>query len=493
VRVPLLVGSRLTVVDAPPDALVLRPPPPADPLVDVGAAVHEALRFPLAGRAVQHLAPRGGRATIVVEPLAVPIPSAVRDPRQEALSAAVSELEQVGIALERQTILVAGGLMRRAGQSELEHLLPPPEARAFRGRVLVHDVEDEGLVPITADVRAHPALLETDLVLVVGAAETVLHGGPGSLASACDATTVRRAAVASSLLEAGRARGWALALEIEEAIGRRAPLLGVSLTLDLPRATGTLRGYPEDPDAVRRVERSWMRALLSSLPGSLRRAILASRVRRVATTAAFAGKPSVAHAEALVRGVELRGARLAEPVDALVVGVPWAGPHLPREPTNPVTAAAVALGLALRLYRASFPVAEGGTLLLAHPFTRSFGHGDSPYVTMLASLRAAGGHHELDELEESAARDEHAIAEYRAGRTCHPLLPYADWAGCGPALAHLGRVIVAGCRDATAARALGLVPSHGIASALQMAHGVAGGQARLGILLAPPYPPLLVG
>jgi hypothetical protein len=54
-------------------------------------------------------------------------------------------------------------------------------------------------------------------------------------------------------------------------------------------------------------------------------------------------------------------------------------------------------------------------------------------------------------------------------------------------------VIVAGCRDAPAARTLGFVPSHGIGSALEMAHGVAGGRARVGILLAPPYAPLLVG
>ena len=44
-----------------------------------------------------------------------------------------------------------------------------------------------------------------------------------------------------------------------------------------------------------------------------------------------------------------------------------------------------------------------------------------------------------------------------------------------------------------AARALGFVPSHSVASALEMAHGVAGSGARFGVLLAPPYPPLLVG
>jgi hypothetical protein len=402
-------------------------------------------------------------------------------------------LELAGVENERQTILVAGGLMRRAGQRDLERLLPRPEARAFRGSVVVHDAEDEGLRPLARGVRAHPALLETDLVLVVGAAETVLHGGPAALARACDAATGRRAVVASSLLEASSAPGWELALELESALGARTPLIGVSLVLDLPRATGVLRGYPEDPRAVRRVERSWTRTILSGMPGSLRRAALDRQGRRVAATAVFAGSPSVAHAEALVRGVELRGTRVDEPVDALVVGVPWVGPHLPREPANPITAAAVALGLALRLHRDSPPIVEGGTLVLAHPFTRSFGRGEAPYATMLETLRSAGGQHELDALEAAAAQDVRALAEYRAGHACHPLLPYADWASCGPALAHLGRVVVAGCRDATAARALGVVPSHGVTSALQMAHGVAGGRARVGVLLAPPYPPLLVG
>jgi hypothetical protein len=112
---------------------------------------------------------------------------------------------------------------------------------------------------------------------------------------------------------------------------------------------------------------------------------------------------------------------------------------------------------------------------------------------MFDALRAARDPEELAAAETDAAVDARAIAAYRTGRTCHPLLPYADWAGCRPALSRLGRVLVAGCRDAIAARALGFVPSHGIGSALEMAHGVSGGRARVGILLAPPYAPLLVG
>ena len=59
-------------------------------------------------------------------------------------------------------------------------------------------------------------------------------------------------------------------------------------------------------------------------------------------------------------------------------------------------------------------------------------------------------------------------------------------------LQRAGRVIVAGCRDAGTARALGLVPSHNAATALEMARGLAGAQASTGVLLGPPYPPLVV-
>jgi hypothetical protein len=37
-------------------------------MADVRAAVRDALRFPLAGQSLAALAPRGGRATLVVEP-----------------------------------------------------------------------------------------------------------------------------------------------------------------------------------------------------------------------------------------------------------------------------------------------------------------------------------------------------------------------------------------------------------------------------------------
>ena len=494
-RVPLLSGSRVVLVPVGDDDVVLRPPPAPEQVVDAGAATRDALRFPLSGGPLAVLAPRGGRATIVVEPPALPLPGAPRDPRQDALAATIDELSRCGIPDRRQTILVAGGLGgRMAVRDAARILLPPPRGRSFRGRLVVHDAEAADLVRLADRARVHRDLVESDVTVVVSAAETVLHGGPGTLLAAADADTQRRLAGADSLLEAAGTPEWELALSVEAALAEKVPLVGVSLVLDLPRLAGRYRGYPEDEEGTERVARSPLRAFALALPGTVRRSLLDRQPRDLAATAAYAGHPSVAHAEALLRGVALRGTRVPEPVDTLVLGVPWIGATSPREPVNPVTAAAIGLGLALRLRRDAFPIRPGGTLVLVHSLRRSFAHGtQAPYASMFRALRAAREPEELDGAERVARSDERALDAYRAGTACHPLLPFADWAGCAPALSRLGRVVVAGCRDAPAARALGFVPSHGIGSALEMARGVSGGGGRVGILLAPPYPPLLVG
>jgi hypothetical protein len=216
--------------------------------------------------------------------------------------------------------------------------------------------------------------------------------------------------------------------------------------------------------------------------------------RELTVAAAFAGPPSVAHAEALLRAVEARSTQLDGRLDAICIGIPRTTPHLPRERPNPLLAAYLGLGLALRLWRDHFPVAEGGTVILLNRFSRHFAHPtQQPYRTIFQALRA--GPREPEELaaaERAAMDDPRALAGYRKGQTCHPLLPFADWAGCAPALGRVGSVIVAGCTDAAAARQLGFVPAHGIGLALDMARGRHGDDTRIGFLLSPPYFPLRV-
>ena len=492
-RVPVPAGSRVAVLTVPDDTVVLRPSRPDDPIRDVGAAVRDALRFPLSGSPLEALVTRGGTATIVVEPPALPLPGAPSDPRQSALAATIDELDRFGVPSRRQTILVAGGLSRRAGGRELEALLAPTARRAFNGRVEVHDAEDE-LASVGAggrsDLQLNRQLVETDAVVTVTAAETVCHGGPSAFVRASSAGTAR-AAGAYSLLETAASRGWQLAVALERALAERVPVIGASLVLNPPRLTGAFRDYPFEESSLEQLASSPLRRF-SLLPGPLRRHVVQGLGRELTATAAFAGAPSTAHAEALLRRIARRSVRV-EPLDAVVIGLPWKHHHSPRERLNPITVAAVSLGLALRLWRDAFPVREGGTAILLHRLDRHFAPAtQEPYRALFHALRDGRTPAELLEDERAAAVDARALAAYRAGRACHPLQPFADWDSCRPALDRLGAVVVAGCRDHQAARTLGFVPTHGLAPALEMAHGRAGGTARLGVLVGPPYFPLEV-
>ena len=72
----------------------------------------------------------------------------------------------------------------------------------------------------------------------------------------------------------------------------------------------------------------------------------------------------------------------------------------------------------------------------------------------------------------------------------HPVM-LIDRSGAGDATANrLGMVLIAGCRDAQAARQLGFVPVHNVGAAIGMARG-AGAQS-IGYLLSPPYFPLVL-
>lgn len=491
-RIPLLVGTRVHVVEAPENAVVLRPPPPGEAIQDVGAAVRDALRYPLEGRPLAEVVPEGGRATIVVEPPALPIPGSPFDPRRRAVEAVALELERAGVPLSRQTLLVAGGLARRFASREVETLVTRDLARRFTGRVVVHDAEDPGLLELGAGLRVSPALVETDVAVAVSAAHTFLHGGPAMLLGAAGPEALHTAG-ARSLLETAGSDGWRLALELERLVSARVPLLGVSLALNHPRLGGSLQGYPYEDEALERVAGSPLRRLFGALPGPLRAQILQSLRSELTASSVLAGPPSVAHAEALLRSLDARSTPLEGRLDAICVAIPRTTPYLPRERPNPLLAAQLGLAYALRLWRDAFPVADGGTVVLLHRFHRAFAHPtQQPYRAFFAAARLGREPETLAEAERQAATDERALALYRSGRTCHPLLPFVDWAACAPTLARLSTVLVAGCRDAVAARQLGFVPVRSVPAALAMVEGTLGRPPRVGFLVTPPFFPIRV-
>ncbi|MDX6475311.1 MAG: hypothetical protein QOH95_822 [Gaiellaceae bacterium] len=492
-RIPLLYDARIVVAEPGDDDIVLRPPLPRESLDDVAQAVRDALQFPLAGPPLEHLVKRGGTATIVIEQPSLPIPAVQVGPRHVAIAAVADELERLGVT--QTTILVAGGLMRRTTPRDIGTLVPPDFRRRFKGRVIVHDAEAEDLVELgregNVSMRVSPALIETDLVVTVTAAETVLHGGPAALLAASGREQLR-AAGALSLLETSASQGWRLAVAIERLLGELVPVIGVSLVLNAPRVAGPLAGYPYDQEAIEKMLRSRVRRLFQIAPGLMRQRVLERLPREQTAAAVYAGTPSVAHTEALLRGTVFKGVELDEPLDAIVIGIPPTTPSMPRERPNPVNAAYLGLGLALRLWRNAPPLAHGGTAILVHPFARRFERPtQAPYRSLFYDARTAGDIEAMRHAERDAVADTKAIAEYRAGHACHPLQPFVEWSACDATAHRLGSVLIAGCRDAQAARQLGYVPVHGLGAALEMARGR--GAQRIGYLLAPPYFPLVLG
>ena len=86
----------------------------------------------------------------------------------------------------------SGAPARAAPARNAPAAVPGPH---FRGTVAVHDCESEALGPRRRVRRSSrtTSCLETDLILIVSAAENVLHGGPAALVAACDAATARQA------------------------------------------------------------------------------------------------------------------------------------------------------------------------------------------------------------------------------------------------------------------------------------------------------------
>ena len=350
---------------------------------------------------------RGGTATVVIEQPSLPIPTAQVGPRHEMIAAVCDELDRLGV--QRVTILVAGGLFRRTTPREIGLLVPPEFRRRFKGRVLVHDAESEDLVElgVTGNVtlRVNRALVETDLVVTATAAETVLNGGPAALLSASGRDSLR-AAGALSLLETSASQGWRLAVEIERRLAER---VADHRRLARPQPTASVRPVrrlPARPAAVERLLGSRARRLFQLAPGRVRQRALERLPREQTASAVFGGTPSVAHAEALLRGTVFKGIDLDEPVDALVIGIPPTTPFMPRERPNPVSAAYLGLGLALRLWRNRPPIVPGGTAILVHPFQRRFPRPTQlPYRALFFDPRTAGDIGAMRDAEAAATND----------------------------------------------------------------------------------------
>ena len=432
--------------------------------------MREALAFPLAGRPLEQLVRAGGTATVVIEQPSLPIPAArsargTRRSRRSPTSSTASASQQV-------TILVAGGLLRRTAPREIGLLVPPEFRRRFSGRVIVHDAEAEDLVDLGVSRQRHAARQP-------GARRDRprRHRDRGRDRAARRARPpCSRRAAASRCAPQARCRCSRRAPRRAGGSPSRSsggspsvsPITGVSLVAQPAARRRPVRRLPARPARRSsgmlgsRVRRALPVRARPRAPARRSSACRASRRRRPCSAARPRSRtPRRCCAARCFKGIEL-----AEPVDALVIGIPPTTPFMPRERPNPVSAA----------YLGARPRAAA---VAQHAADRAGRHGD-PRAPVPAALPAA----DADALPRALLRPAHraatsarcatrsrppradtrAIADYRAGRACHPLQPFVEWSACDASAHRLGAVLIAGCRDAQSARQLGFVPVHGVSA-----------------------------
>jgi nickel-dependent lactate racemase len=175
-RVQLDYGRTGLEVDLPEDRLVgplaIRP---AEPLPDPKAALEQALAHPLGTRPLAELARGRKNACILICDVTRPVPNRL------LLPPILRTLEEQGLRRQDILILVATGLHRPNEGAELEEMVGPEIARAYRienhhGKVLTeHDYlgTTTSGVPIWLDSR----YLRADLKITTGLIEPHLMAG----------------------------------------------------------------------------------------------------------------------------------------------------------------------------------------------------------------------------------------------------------------------------------------------------------------------------
>ena len=441
---------------------MLRPPPPREPIADVAAAVRDALRFPLDGEPLEALVARGARATIVVEPPALPsrapptIRASWRSRRSSPSSSGSGSRRAADVARRRRAARRPGRASSAARHARVRAPLSRRRRRARRRARRPRRARRASRSP----ARVHPRA-RRDRPRRRG------HGGrdgaarrPAALLAAAGAEALR-AAGAYSLLETAGSQGWRLALELERALAQRVPLLGVSLALNIRALGGALRGYPYDREALERIATLAIPARCSArCPGLLRRDVLRSLPHELSAAAVFAGRrrsptPRLCCGAWSCDATELdaRSTRSASACRSTT-------PFLPRERSEPAAR--------LRTWASAWRSVSGATR------SRS----------STAARRSCSPLHRPSRIRPSSrtarffrrrARAACAIRAARRGRAAGrpddarsralPLGPHVPPAAPVRRLVRvpardrpLGAVLVAGCRDATAVRQLGFVP-----------------------------------
>jgi hypothetical protein len=425
------------------------------PLPDLDRAVRDALAAPLGLPRLRDLARPGARVTIAFDDHTT---GSFGPIRPVAIRAVLDELAAAGVSAAQVRLVCANALHRMCRPAELTRLLDAPLVRDFGPRLTCHDAEDPDQIAdlgVTAE-HGYPvevSRLVTDSDLTVYVNTNYIRGFTGGWKSVC---------------------------------------IGLSTWRSI-RVT-------HDPDGMSMsLQRNRMHAVLDEMGHHLEER-LGRRIFKVDTLLAdplhaarvFAGGVDETRRAALeVQSLRFppRRAAAPEPVDILVYGVPDSSPYAIWAQVNPIlTLISMGLGYLGGMIEAAGK--PGCTVIMAAAVREAWDrvhHPSYPEVWERVLTLTRDPYEITARFEQEFARHAAHIDAYRHRFAFHPIHGILATHPL-KRLRHVGRVIVAGARDAHVPRHLGWEVAATVEEAVARAQALHGPGAIIGVVEQPAMP-----
>ncbi len=455
VRLPYADGALTATLPEDTRRLSAEAGAPLAPLPDLDAAVRAALAAPLGLPPIRELVTPAARVTVAFDDHTT---GSFGPIRPVAIRAVLDELRAAGVSPAQVRLVCANALHRMCRPAELERLLDADLARAFAGRLSCHDAEDPEVIADLGATAEHGYPVEvsrlvTDADLTVYVNTNYIRGFTGGWKSVCVGLSTWRSIRVTHTPD------------------------GMSMSLD----------------------RNRMHAVLDEMGHHLERR-LGRRVFKIDTLLAdpweaarvFAGGVDETRAAALAtQALRFPPRREAapEPCDVLVYGVPDSSPYAIWASVNPILTL-ISMGLGYLGGMIDAAGKPGCTVVMAAAARDAWDrvhHPSYPEVWERVLPRTRDPYEIAARFEDEFARHGEFVEAYRRRFAFHPI---HGLLATHPLrrLARVGRVIVAGARDAHVPRHLGYEVAESVEEAVARARSTHGRGAVVGVVEQPAMP-----
>ena len=501
----LFSGEDLLLEDLPVGTRVVYPKPPIEGLANPGAAIRYALNHPLGTEPLYAQLAPGMRVTIAVDDISLPLPPMVRpDVRETIIEILLELLDANGV--DDVHIIVANSLHRKMTAAEMKRMVGTKIFDAFYpDRYYCHDAEDPdgmvhlGVTAMNEPVNINRRAVESDLVIYVNINLVPMDGGHKSVTvGLCDYDSLRPHHEPQTIRDSNSymdPKTSMLNTKVERMgalVDEHMNVFHIETALNNRMYAGSTAFLAKNEDEFTEFDRmkfEAMRWTLSKMPPAAKRKLFHSIPAQYQLIACHAGKTEPVHEKILERCFEQYAVNVRGQADILLCGIPFISPYNVNSILNPLLVQVMALGYFHNMYRGNPVLKKGGVMIITHPCYDEFDHNHHPsYIEFFNRLlpETRDAMKLRHKYEEEFAHNPSYIEMYRRGNAYHGAHPFFMWYWGENGRQHVGRVIVAGAKNAHVPAMLGWERADSVTEALAMARSTVGPSPEITLMHHPP-------